>query len=100
MRLASRICPMALLILCAPCEARYIAFKVNLGPAQVFRQPLGMVQRRGSSDEFAQIIIQPSLKFRILLGTKIFLLQLAQRMHQSLGHIPSSVRTKPAGRIG
>ena len=77
-----------------------LAFKVNLGPTQVFRQPLSMVQRRGPSDEFAQIIIQLTLKFRILLGAKIFLLQLAQRMYQSLGHIPSSVRTKPAGRIG
>ena len=59
-----------------------------------------MVQRRGPSDEFAQIIIQLTLKFRILLGAKIFFLQLAQRMYQSFGHISSSVRTKPAGRVG
>ena len=58
-----------------------------------------MVQRRGPSDEFAQIIIQLTLKFRILLGAEVFLLQLAQRMHQGLGHITPPVRAKPAGRI-
>ena len=73
-----------------------LALEIDFRATQFFREPLGEIERRGAPAEFAEIIIQFPLKLGILLGAKIFFLQLLERMHQRLGHIAPAVRAKVA----
>ena len=45
MRLASRICPRQLLILCAAGVVELVALEVDLGAAEMLRQALGEIER-------------------------------------------------------
>ena len=100
MRLAKRICPIALLILCAPVWIQIFALQINFCAAEFLGEPFGKIKRRGAADKFLEVIIQFALEFRVVLRAEIFLLQFLQRMHQRLRHITSAVRTEVAVGVG
>ena len=76
-----------------------LALEVNLRPAELTRQALGEIQGRGTSTEFAQVVIQLPLKLRIVLRAEVFLLQLLQGMHQRFGNEPAAVGTEVSAGI-
>ena len=72
-----------------------LALEINLRAAQFAREAFGVIQGRGASAKFAEII--PQFAAGILgrfSGAEIFLLQLLQRVHQSLRYITASVRAE------
>ena len=75
------------------------ALEINLRPAQLAREPLGKIQRRRAAAKLLQVILELALKFRVALRPEIFGLQLLQRMHQRLRHIPAAVGAEMAARI-
>jgi hypothetical protein len=77
------------------------ALEVNLRPSQLLRQPLAKVERRGPSRVVLQQISQLGLKGGIGLGQVVFALQLVERGHQCLRHIPPAINAKaPRARLG
>ena len=54
----------------------------------------------GRPTEFAEVIAQFALKFRVVLRAEIFGLQFLQRVHQRLGHVTSAVRAEVALGVG
>jgi hypothetical protein len=99
MRLAKRIWPIALLILCAPVWFRS-ALEINLCAAEVFGKAFSKVKRRGSTDEFREIVGEFALKLRVVLRAKVFGLQFLQRVHQRLGNVTSAILAEVALGVG
>ena len=77
------------------------ALEIDLCPAQLFRQPLAKVERRGPARVILQQPRQLRLKRRVCLGQIVLALQLNQRRHQRLRHIPPAINAKaPRARLG
>ena len=76
------------------------ALEINLRAAEFFREAFGKIKRRGTPDEFGEIVGKFFLEFGIVLRAEIFFFQLLQRMHQRLGHVTSAERPKMAGGVG
>jgi hypothetical protein len=77
------------------------ALQVNPGPAQLFGEPLAEGERRRPAGVILQQRVQFSVKDRIGLGQVVLALQLVQRRHQRLRHIPPAINAKAAGlRLG
>ena len=90
MRLASRHCPSALLILCAPGVEQVLALEVD-GVADRLGEALGVVERRRAPGEVAQQRAQLLEEARVLAGGDPGGLQLGERRHQRLGHVLAPV---------
>ncbi len=71
------------------------ALEINLRPAQLLRQPLAKIERRRPPGIILQQPGQLSLKRGVILGDVVLMLELKQRRHQRLGHIPSAINAKP-----
>ena len=82
------------------CVQQVFALQINLCPAQRFRQPLGKVERRGPPGVILEQGTQLRLKRRVGLGLVVRVLQLIQRRHQRLRHVPPAVDAKaPRSRL-
>ena len=77
-----------------------LALEINFRAAQFACEPFGKIKRRGPSAKLAQIIIQFRLKFQVLLGAIILLLQLLQGIHQRLRHVTPAIGTETSAGIG
>jgi len=89
MRIASRIWPIQLLILCA--------LEVDLRPAicgqirtQVIGQPLRIIKRAGPADIVLHQIVELGLERGVGLGRAIFTLQIEDQRHQRFGDVASA----------
>ena len=78
-----------------PRVQQVFALQVDLGAAQLLRQPLGKVKRRRPPRIILQQIGQLRLKRRVRLGHIVLMLQFEQRRHQRLRHIPPAIHAKP-----
>ena len=76
------------------------ALEVDLRAAQFAGEALGKVKRRGPAAELLQVILELALELRVLLRAEILGLQLLQRVHERLRHIPAPVGAEVAERIG
>ena len=77
-----------------------LALQVDLGPAGVFREPLGVKERRRAADVVLQVIVQPRLKLGIGLRLLVGRGELIERVHQRFGHEPAAERAEPAQDVG
>ena len=76
------------------------ALKVNLRPAQMAAQTLGVIYRAGAADIVFQITLKRRPKCRILLGFGIGLFQLGQGGNQRFRHILAAMHAKKTVFIG
>ena len=72
-----------------------LALQIDPRPAQMRCQPRSKLQRRSPPREILQQSGKLRLKLRIRLRQLISMLQLKQRHHQRLRHIPPAIRPKP-----
>ena len=77
-------------------------FPLQVDPcsAQSFRQALSEIQGCRPSHELLEIIIEFPLELWVLLGAPVFVLELLERVDESLWHVASSERPEMAGRVG
>ncbi len=94
MRFASRPWPQRVVDLVRARMQQVFSLQINLRSAQLLRQTFRKVKRRGPSGIILEQIRQLRLKCRIGLGFFVCALQLIERRHQRLRHIPPAVDAK------
>ena len=77
-----------------------LALKVNLRAAKVAGESFGVVERGWAATKFAEIILQLGLEFRILLCTKILVLEFLQRVHEGFRDVAPAVFAKAPVGVG
>ena len=77
-----------------------LALEIDLGPAEVGRQPLGEIERARPADIVGQEAAQLGLEGRVGLGRRIGAVELEHQRHQGLGDIKAAVVAESALRVG
>ena len=83
-----------------PGVVEVLAFQVDPGPAALFRQPAGEVQRRRPADIVLVQVVEFGLEGRIGCRPGVLDRQFIQGASQGFGNIASAERAKAAGRVG
>src|SRR5579871_7022944 len=78
---------------------KIFSFDVDLCPAGVFAEALGVVEGSRPSGVVIQKVLELRLKFRVAPGFEICLLELFERGHQDFGHVAAAVRSEMAAGI-
>ena len=73
--------------------------EIDLRPTEFPSEPFGEVKRGGPAAEFSQVVIELTLELRVRLRAEILGLQLLQRVHQGLRHVPAPIRAEMSMRI-
>ncbi len=77
-----------------------VPLEINLGPAQMLRQPVSVIKRAGASHIMGPQIMHFSPKTVVGLGVLVLLFQLEDKRHQRLGNEASAIIAKAALFIG
>jgi len=83
-----------------------LALEIDLGAlarvlgTQVFRQPLGVVERARPANIVRQIAVHLGLEGRVVLGLRVGLLDLEDDGHERLGDEPSAELSEMAALVG
>ena len=77
-----------------------LALEINFRAAELLREPLGEVERRGTTTKITQQRGEFFSKFRILPRGMVFVFQFAQGGHQRLGNKHPAVLAEVASGVG
>ena len=78
----------------------FVALEVDFGTAEMFRQPLGKIERARTTDKMREQIVKLRTKRRIDLSRLIFALKLKHQWHQRFGDIAPAEFAEMAVLIG
>jgi hypothetical protein len=87
MRIASRIWPTQLLILCAPVWFSSSRLNQTCAPPRLFSQARGEIERAGAADIMFQQVVKFGLERRIDLGRLVLFFQVENQRHQRFGDV-------------
>jgi len=80
--------------------AKVFSLKVDLGAANVLREPVGKQQGRLAAHKSPQEVVKFPLKGRICGRVSVGLFKLVQGRGERLGNIPTAILPKPAKLVG